>query len=472
MSATAKIVRLLLGLVLVAAALPTAAMAAAPGVVSDVSWGISRADVDREVALMQRSGVKWARVNANWGTLEHKGKGLMNAGAFADLDYAVSRLRGAGIQVLMPISDGVPYWASADPLKVEGRWNRRYRPARYSDYADFVRYIAARYRPVGVNAYEVWNEPNTARMWPSGVSAADYAQMLKAAYPAIKQVHPGATVVTGGVNKNDYDFVEALYQAGVRPYFDAVAVHPYASGDPTRCWTDPTGRRAKNAMCAVAEVRSVMVANGDAAKPVWATEWGWSSSIAQYGVTNAQQADYVRKGLSEFDRYPYVTHHFYYAMRNAFWSADDPASLEGNYGLVRTDFTAKPALDAFRTQVAGDSSAQPPTPASATSGASGAPTSTRTMRLRSRTVTTLSARRAGRAVAALVARVRGADAGQVAILLRRRGSRRWRKADAGSGIVATSTRRLAPGRWRARAVYRGSTTDAGSRSRLFTFRVR
>jgi len=44
-------------------------------------------------------------------------KGQLNTGWLADIDYAVRAARTAGIEILMPFADGVPYWASGDPAK-------------------------------------------------------------------------------------------------------------------------------------------------------------------------------------------------------------------------------------------------------------------------------------------------------------------------------------------------------------------
>ena len=43
----------------------------------------------------------------------------------------------------------------------------------------------------------------------------------------------------GGLSRNDYGFLKAMYAAGAKGYFDAAAVHPYTNKvDPTTCWND------------------------------------------------------------------------------------------------------------------------------------------------------------------------------------------------------------------------------------------
>lgn len=337
------------------AAFATPAQAAELGTVPDITWGTTPAEIDRTVALMRDAGVRSVRANVGWSAVERDGRGVYNRGWLAQLDYALAAARRAGLEVLVPISDGVPYWASADPAKtVDGggvpRWNVRYRPSNYADYADFVRFVVERYRGLGVRAYEIWNEPNHSWFWPSGVDAREYARMLAAAYPAVKAADPGAAVVLGGLAAADWSYLEALYAAGAAPNFDVVAVHPYTgAADPALCWAEAGAtRNARHAFCGIAEVRATMLRHGDAAKEIWLTEFGWSASTARYGVTETQQRDYLENALAQLDRYPYVTKAFYYGFRNIFWLRDDPGNLQAGYGLLRADFTAKPAFEVFK----------------------------------------------------------------------------------------------------------------------------
>ena len=65
------------------------------------------------------------------------------------------------------------------------------------DYARFAAAAARHYAPLGVQAFEIWNEPNTSASW-TNPSPAAYARVLKAAYPAIKAVDPSGIVVHRG----------------------------------------------------------------------------------------------------------------------------------------------------------------------------------------------------------------------------------------------------------------------------------
>ena len=323
------------------------------GMVSDLTWGISRADMDRTVSMLSASGVRSVRLNISWSGVERDGKGIINTGWLAEIDAAVSKARAAGIEVLMPIADGVPYWASADPAKSGGSWNTMWRPTSVSDYGDFVEFVVRRYSPLGVSSFEIWNEPNHPYFWPSGVNATAYTDLLRAGSAAVRRANPAAKVVLGGLTASDSAYMTALYAAGAGPMFDIAAIHPYTGGNaPGQCWLDSTGVKSKDAFCGIEAVRDVMVAKGDSAKPLWLTEFGWSSTTATYGVTEALQATYLTEAFAWLATRPYVTNAYWYGFRNTAWLGNDPAGYEANTGLLRTDFTPKPAHLALQALVA------------------------------------------------------------------------------------------------------------------------
>jgi hypothetical protein len=338
--------------------LASPSQAAEVGVVADVTWGQPRADVDREIELLRQAGVRWIRANVNWAGLEPDRKGEINQWLLAEYDYAIDRAHEAGLQVLMPIADGVPYWASSDPARyVDGggtpRWEVNYRPQRMSDYGDFVRFAVGHFAPKGVHTYMIWNEPNHPRFWPSGPDASAYVPMLRAGYNAVKAASPEATVLLGGLSKSDFAYLEGVYRAGGGDYFDAVAVQPYTYGvDPTDSWNgvhdweDPD-RISVNAFPAIQEVRRSMVAFGDEEKSVWLTEFGYSTTTQDGGVSAATQAEFLTKAYRYVERFPWVKALFWYSARNSPFY-EDRDEYEARFGLATTGWSLKQSYWALR----------------------------------------------------------------------------------------------------------------------------
>ncbi len=105
-----------------------------------------------------------------------------------------------------------------------------------AQYADFVGDVAA----LGVDAIEVWNEPNIDREWPAGqINGANYTRLLASAYNAIKTASPNTIVISGAPAPtgffgsagcaaggcNDDTFMQQMATAGAAQYMDCVGLH-------------------------------------------------------------------------------------------------------------------------------------------------------------------------------------------------------------------------------------------------------
>ena len=131
-----------------------------------------------------------------------------------------------------------------------------------------------------------------------------YAQLLKAAYPAVKAAEPNATVVLGGLTGNDYPFLEGVYAAGGKGYFDAVGVHTDTACNvlsPYEYLRGADNRMIPDSFLAYREVHAVMLANGDD-KPIWMTELSWrtTSAVCSEGMWAGQKPE----GVSDDSRPP------------------------------------------------------------------------------------------------------------------------------------------------------------------------
>jgi hypothetical protein len=343
---------LLLAAILIAA-FPARAFAASPGLVSDLAWGISDAQKTQTASAMANAGAQWTRISLGWHDLEPS-KGSYSSYYLGEQDRAIQAAHNAGLKVVLDVVES-PQWAS-------GSTNKLAPPRNPQDLADFMTFIANRYRGQ-VQAYEIWNEENGSRFWPGGPNAAAYVGLLRASYPAIKAADPSATVVFGGLANADYHYVEQAYAAGAKGYFDVMGVHPYSCWAPEGYWWVDSNenwlagegprpradaRISEYVYTGYREVHNSMVAAGDD-KPIWFTEFGWSSAGTGGScvVDQQTQASYLTRAYQIAAQDPYVQVALWYNFREDYW-ADPSTSWDAGFGLVHRDFTPKPALAAFQ----------------------------------------------------------------------------------------------------------------------------
>lgn len=330
--------------------------------------------------LMVAAGMKSVRIDMAWRAFEETGKGAIATWYVNRADSIVNMARARNLEVLITLLD-TPSWANGGQAK-------NVPPNEPQDYADFAGWLANHFKGK-VSAYEVWNEPNLSGFW-STEDATSYAALVRAAYAAVKSSDPAAIVVAGVTSQNDTDWLARMYAAGVVGFYDVLSVHAYQGPANDAPEIPDTGQWWR--MDHVKAVHELMVQYGDATKPIWATEFGWSThdntGITEpwlLGVTEAQQADYFARALSWFaSRHPYVTRLFWYNERDR----TNGTVQDQHYGLLRTDLTAKPAYAAIKAMLTGGptSTSMSPgaTPTSTTTATSSttvaAPTTTTTVR--------------------------------------------------------------------------------------------
>jgi hypothetical protein len=231
-------------------------------------------------------------------------------------------------------------------------------PPSPGDFAAFAHNFAAAMPAGGVAAYEVWNEEDETQFWGGTPNPAQYAAILKAAYPAIKSADPQAKVLLGPLTGNNYDFLSALYDNGAQGSFDAASVHT-----DTACLVDQPdsfyreeGNVARFTFLGFRTVHDVMAAHGDGDKPIWMTELGWTTTTSTCargmwagkkasGVTEAQQAANLREAYHCMSGYPYMEAGMWFTIKDLATGNDE---LD-HYGLARRDNSHKASWDAFHS---------------------------------------------------------------------------------------------------------------------------
>jgi hypothetical protein len=291
---------------------------------------MSPAEIDRTLDEMQAMGVNNVRIGIPWAGIEPI-PGYYNWSA---VDYLVAAATERDMGILAVINT-TPSWASQP-----GAPQFYSEPADPSQFGAFAGLAAERYAGQ-ISAYEIWNEPNAAFFYGPEIDPAGYAELLQAAYPEINAADPDATVIGGVVGStityeditmNPVDFVEEMYAGGAQGYFDALSFHPYQY---TMKFTEG-GYHPDSPVNQLDDIRDLMVENGDSDKLVWASEYGLPTAE----VTEAHQAEYIDDFLEGWSDVSYTGPAFIYTTRDTATGSTNP---EDTFGVIRTDWTWKPA---------------------------------------------------------------------------------------------------------------------------------
>ena len=292
----------------------------------------SRSSVDRSVELMKKCGVGIVRMDFLWQDIEP----VRAKHSFSKYDYLVDALTRSNIAILGVLGYHAD-WAS--PGKI---WNVPH--TDFTFFYDYCSAVARRYKD-RVKFWEIWNEPDSRVYWQPQDGLVEYARLLRGAYSLLKQIDPACSVLNGGLSEG-LASVRALYERGAGDCFDIMNIHAFES---------PVHRDAIDRVVAfVKATGQVMDLNNDAAKRIWVTETGCpgvkaGSSAADSWLgenpSELQQASWVTQVYSEVLALDRVDKVFW-----AFFRDTDNHWKDGTdyLGLVRNDFSLKPAYRAYR----------------------------------------------------------------------------------------------------------------------------
>ncbi len=334
------------------ASAPEAVAQAAPALPtppeSRFGYGVNIADLSLAY-LVNDLGFNWAKGYVNWATVEPE----PGQYRWVDPDNVAKAFGDQQLKILMRVH-GTPAWARPADTPLS------YPPDDVADFANFVTALATRYKGQ-VAAYEIWNEPNLQYEWGNlPPDPARYTEMLKAAYTAIKKVDPDALVISGGLAttgngsltaSGDLAFLQGMYDAGAKGYFDALGSHPYAYGlDPNE--SHPDGLSFDRVLAQ----HQLMGDNGDRTTPIWITEVGWVLQTnwdlgehATSGVTETQQAQYLAGAYAKAsDDWPFVQAIFLFNLdfsTVSWYTAPEPMRW---YAILNPDRTPRPAYTTLR----------------------------------------------------------------------------------------------------------------------------
>jgi hypothetical protein len=217
---------------------------------------------------------------------------------------------------------------------------------RYQYFAEFVAQFIAHFKG-RVEYVIIWNEPNVNFEWGyQGVSPEGYIRLLQEVYARAKQVDPSVKILAGALAPtlappgsvdamNDLEYLQKMYDAGARDYFDVLSVHAYG-------WTSPADEApaANRVNFRRTELlRETMIRNGDVNKRVMITEGGWNDHPRwTKAVRPAERIEYTLRAYDLCRAWDWVDVCAMWAFRYPF-----PTQTYSDYfTFVTSEFSPKP----------------------------------------------------------------------------------------------------------------------------------
>lgn len=309
---------------------------------------------------VNEAGFSWVRIQIGWRDAQPGGPDTFQ---FQHIERLVDHARANNVRVLASVAKA-PAWATGDE---SGGM-----PADTSHYHAFMKELAARFAG-RIDAYEIWNEQNLAVETGGHVDIGRYVELLKAGYAGVKESDPEAIVLFGGLSPtgvndpgiaiDDVSYLQQIYaynNGEIRQYYDVLGVHPGSNNNPPDTmwphnpgpgeWTTDESFYFRR----VAQLRDVMVANGEGHKQVWLTEFGWSSSPVpapgqEYAADNSEldQAQYIVRAY-EIARteWPWMGIMFLWNLN--FSTLVEPGDEMVHWSVLNPDWSPRPAFDAVR----------------------------------------------------------------------------------------------------------------------------
>jgi hypothetical protein len=326
---------------------------------------------ERQLRLVQEAGFGWLRQEFPWEDIEIHGRGdfmdrrnveaVGEISAWDKYDNIVDLTEAHNLEMIVRLSSP-PKWSQPPNWTADGP------PADLQDFVNFAVAVAERYKG-RLHYYQIWNEPNLYPEWgEQSINPSGYVELLCRTHDALKAVDPnivilsaaiGPTVDLSGRDAYDLLYLQRLYDFGFGRCFDILSAQGYG------LFSGPTDRRMRQTTMNFGRVRwlrDLMVANGDAHKPIWMSEAGWNPvpTAAEapniygretYGMVTMQQAaDWVplayQRALSEWDWLGTIS--YWYLKR----PDDSEKGLSWYYfRLVEHDFTPTPIYDSFKRTI-------------------------------------------------------------------------------------------------------------------------
>lgn len=299
----------------------------------------------RDPVAAAEAGVGWDRILFYWSELQPNGPDDWNGYHVPD-DWL--RLAAEADREVVGLLKHTPAWATDDQplcgvprgldLPVDDPGNL---------WAAFVRRVASIYAG-RVDRWIIWNEPDI----PVGTfgcewcgTMEDYYRLLKVAYLAAHQVNPDAKIhLAGATTWHDPDYLRDFLSIATQDpegaehgyFFDAISLHIYF--------------RTETVPQIIGAARASLSAYG-IQKPIWVNETNapsnsdppyWELPDANFNISLEEQGSFLLQAFAlslsaGAERVAVYK-----------WMDNEPQPGVEPFGLIRTDYSRRPAYEAYR----------------------------------------------------------------------------------------------------------------------------
>ncbi len=341
-----------------------------------------RPDGQQLANLVVGAGFGWVKQQVSWEEVEVFAPGCNPRPPrdwfWDDLDRLVNTARANGLSILFSVVK------APSCLKPAGSPPGHGPPIDPSTFGRFMRELAGRYKG-RVQAYELWNEANLQREWPSlrptdpnNTAHIEFLELVKQGYIGAKRGDPNAYVGLGAMTPagdtstaiDDRRYLQRLWAANggeVANYFEFLGVHPNGGPNaPDDTIQNPAASRAKCDsgwsthdsffFTRYQQLYADMIQAGPAfrGKTLWITEFGWASTpnpARGYGYarcnTEQDQANYLTRAYAKVRaEAPYITHMFVWNLN--FQQVVGPEDEKWAFGIVDSNLNPRPAYTALK----------------------------------------------------------------------------------------------------------------------------
>ena len=287
--------------------------------------------IDSVLATLQTSGFVYLRQPISWATIEPT-QGNFD---WTQLDAIFEHASARGMQIMATI-ENTPDWARRAS-------ERGYADAAPSDPQTLAAFTTALVQRYGARLpfVQFYDRPNLPERWGGSTpSPSEYVQLMAAANSAARGANAEVKVLlaemdprgASGEIGDDFNFIRQVYAVGGAPFFDIVSLQLDGG---THSPSDRSISESDLNLSRAIALRELMIEQGDRAKAIWATRYGWAASAS---LSNEDAASYLLEGIQRArEEWPWMGPMFGWSL-----IPEDPW---GSYSLLNADGTAKPQFE-------------------------------------------------------------------------------------------------------------------------------